>query len=193
MIQSLFSIPLYVADIPIKFEWVDSAMALETYKGESNRISVSTCVLDQPEFAALRKSIDQHLQAYMDEVVQPRHKDTRIYITESWINYTWPNGYHHSHIHNNSFVSCVLYMQAKNSSITFESPMDLFGLSVDARGQSMMMMHHAKAETDKLYIFPSRLRHDVSPHKEESTRISLAFNTFLSGTISNINTVKLQL
>ena len=40
-------------------------------------------------------------------------------------------------------------------------------------------------ETGQLILFPSSLTHSVETKKGNNTRISLAFNTFVKGTIGN--------
>ena len=51
-------------------------------------------------------------------------ENIKIYITQSWLNYTNFKQYHHAHSHNNSFVSGVFYLKAdKNFDfISFKSP-----------------------------------------------------------------------
>ena len=51
----------------------------------------------------------------MDNIVQPKY-DTTCYVTQSWLNWTEPGGFHHSHYHPNSFISGVFYINANGSS-----------------------------------------------------------------------------
>ena len=47
--------------------------------------------------------------------------------------------------------------------------------------------------TATLVLFPSWLTHSVGTKKDDDLRISLSFNTFLKGQVSNINQIHLNL
>ena len=46
-----------------------------------------------------------------------------------------------------------------------------------------------KVKKYELLIFPSNLYHQVPPNKSDKLRISLAFNSYINGTISNDDTL----
>ena len=50
------------------------------------------------------------MQDYFNKVLCA--KNVKPYITQSWLNYTRANQFHHRHEHPNSFVSGVLYINA---------------------------------------------------------------------------------
>ena len=46
-----------------------------------------------------------------------------FYITQSWINITKPDEFHHEHFHTNSIISGVFYISTEeDDAITFSNP-----------------------------------------------------------------------
>ena len=82
------------------------------YRNEGNTTSLNTNLLDDPVFKNLKKILTNHLNLYFKKVFDPLEKDLKVYITQSWANYTSQNQYHHMHSHPNSFISGVFYIKA---------------------------------------------------------------------------------
>ena len=59
----------------------------------------------------------EHVNAYFEKIYSPT-TDCSVYITQSWINYTEEKQRHHIHLHGNSLISGVLYI---NADIDFDS------------------------------------------------------------------------
>ena len=79
---------------------------------ESNSTSIDNYILEQPIFKDLKNIFEQHLEEYLKKVICPVETNIEIYITQSWLNYTGINQYHHEHSHDNSFLSGVFYFKA---------------------------------------------------------------------------------
>ena len=118
------------------------------------------------------------------------------YITQSWLNYTTIKEYHHVHFHPNSFLSGVFYFDAIEGvdCIRFHK----------AKYQTIMPdvyqfndfnceFYNFSVKTNQIIIFPSHLTHSVPAKENKNTRISLAFNTFITGTVSASDTRLKQL
>ena len=140
-------------------------------------------VLDAPEMQAIRSLVSQHVNEYARKVIsaQPRHE---FHITQSWINYLQPGMSIHSHMHTNSLISGVLYIQAKPEldKIDFYrlSTAQIF-VSYDQVNIYNALSMSYNVNVGDLILFPSTLVHGVRPTTGAHIRISLAFNAFVRG------------
>jgi uncharacterized protein (TIGR02466 family) len=160
----------------------------ERLKSFSSDVSVDTYVLDQPEMSAIKDFIEESLKVYVDTVFSPPD-DTTIEITQSWLNYQGTNGSHHRHYHPNSFISGVFYVDAEDNvdNISFYNPrQDAFKIeSIFYNEYNTDQMTFPISRGD-LILFPSYLPHSVEQRtRDDKQRISLAFNTFITGIIGS--------
>lgn len=189
----LFPTPLYVAKLGREFtpqekKYVeDESQELDPNIG--NLIGKHVDVLDHPSMTDLKSFILTHIEKFMEEVYASSN-DVEVYLTQSWMNYTYPGQFHHPHMHDNSFLSGVLYI---NADPEVDSLMFLSG-----RGHAIRLLTEkfnkfnsdnwtVPVGTGDLLIFPSRITHQVTatPKERDVTRVSLAFNTFLRGEIGH--------
>ena len=128
---------------------------------------------------------------YFDKVVCT---DNSIvpYITQSWLNYTKTDQFHHMHNHPNSYISGVFYIDVddKVDKITFlKKPYPTIELVPTKYNIFNSNSWWYSVKNGDLLLFPSYLTHGVDKKKETNNRISLSFNVFFKGTIGK----KLQL
>jgi hypothetical protein len=76
-----------------------------------NITSNDNYVLNEKPFLNLKNELDLKVKEYFDKIICPSNK-VKPYITQSWLNYTKRNQYHHKHQHPNSLVSGVFYINA---------------------------------------------------------------------------------
>jgi uncharacterized protein (TIGR02466 family) len=148
-----------------------------------NVTSDDVYVLDRPEFKGIKEFIDSVIEDYMDNIVQPKY-DTTCYVTQSWLNWTEPGGFHHTHYHPNSFISGVFYINASgdDDKIAFaKEKHDHFDIESGEYNVYNSNTWWIGVGTGTLLLFPSHLTHSVPITESDSTRISLAFNTYLKG------------
>ena len=160
----------------------------ETHKNEGNITSNNNYVLENKISKNLTKDLHTKVMDYFDKVVCTDNPITP-YITQSWLNYTKSDQFHHQHNHPNSYASGVFYISADKEvdSITFYKP------NVEDRIKLHVIKHNPfnsttlrfPVETGNVFLFPSRLVHGVDRKKGTNTRISLSFNVFFKGTIGN--------
>ena len=75
-------------------------------------------VLNHKFFKKLKEKILFYINDYICNVCA--FDKVKPYITQSWLNYTNKNQYHHLHNHQNSYLSGVLYLKASDKdTITF--------------------------------------------------------------------------
>jgi uncharacterized protein (TIGR02466 family) len=157
--------------------------------GGGNSISSDVYILDKDEFSDIKQVLTESVNEYFKEIVNPG-KDTKLYITNSWINVNKNGESHHRHKHPNSIVSATLYLDTcEGDTISFMNQNnELFGnldFSNNPPTKYMTPEWTAPAIINTLMIFPSTLPHGVNPRPNTctGTRISLSFNTWIKGTI----------
>jgi uncharacterized protein (TIGR02466 family) len=188
ILQALFPIPLGKESFSrsLTKEELLSLKELEMGPNKGNKSSKNSYILDLPPLKSVKEELHKHLNDYFKSVMCPPD-NVDIYITQSWLNTTNSNEYHHAHNHVNSYISGVFYVQAEGDSdrITFDSPHQLFTLHVENKefnpfnSDSWWM----PVSTGEVLLFPSTLTHSVTTPTSKNTRVSIAFNTFLKGNL----------
>jgi|DEB0MinimDraft_6_1074348.scaffolds.fasta_scaffold01914_4 hypothetical protein len=187
-ILSLFPTPVYVNDFNRDLTSKEKSYIknlkkdIITNKGNTNTKNVY--ILNEQALLNLNKDINFFIKDYFDTVIETTDK-IFPYITQSWLNYTEQNGFHHLHNHPNSYVSGVLYLDVKkNDSITFykNDNYDTFSLNRDRYNAFNSFSWTVPVKNNQILLFPSYLKHAVLNKDSSGTRISLAFNTFIKGT-----------
>tara|TARA_R100001163_G_scaffold61884_1_gene52213 strand:- start:1010 stop:1633 length:624 start_codon:yes stop_codon:yes gene_type:complete len=190
--HGLFPVPIYVSNIDRGF----TEKELQFVKDQKNHCvensgnihTKDSYILNRPELKDIKSFIDEVCQSYLDNIICPK-EDIKIYVTQSWLNYTEENQFHHKHAHPNSFASGVFYIDSDkdNDLIKFFNPMSYKQISPEINENKYNPYNSASwffpVETGKIIMFPSSTTHQVDDKKGSNTRISLAFNTFLKGKI----------
>tara|TARA_Y100000389_G_scaffold166349_1_gene171057 strand:- start:74 stop:697 length:624 start_codon:yes stop_codon:yes gene_type:complete len=193
-IHSVFPIPIYTTSMERGLTKQELQFVNEQkkhcFKNEGNINSKDSYILNRKEFKNIKKFLDKHCKDYLDTVICPKNK-VELYITQSWLNYTEANQYHHKHEHPNSVVSGVLYLDADeiNDQILFTSNRGYQLMSPTINKTKFNLWNSETwffpVKTGNLFMFPSSTTHQVQTKKGNNTRISLAFNTFYKGTIGS--------
>ena len=140
------------------------------------------------ELKNLEQVINKHIKDYFDKIIRTSNKVTP-YITQSWINYTKENEFHHQHSHANSFLSGCLYINAdkKTDSIKFWKREQTQPIQLETKEFSVLNSATWKfpVETGDIIIFPSSTTHSVDNKLGKHIRISVSFNVFIKGTLGN--------
>ena len=153
-----------------------------------NVSSKNSYVLNDKPFNNIKKQLLNHITKYFDEVISTSDKIVP-YITQSWLNYTKENEYHHSHAHPNSFVSGVLYINAnkENDKIIFEKnkyqAIDLTKKDFNLYNSDTWFF---PVHTGDLIMFPSDTQHKVEYKRGNNIRTSIAFNIYIKGIVGNL-------
>ena len=192
IINNLFPTPIYMTNIDRPFtkqelQFVDNQKN-KCSKNSGNINTKDNYILNRKEFKNIKKFLDKHCKDYLDTIICPKN-NIELYITQSWLNYTEANQYHHKHAHPNSVVSGVLYFDSdkKNDKILFSSNKGYQQISPEIKDFNLWNSEtwFFPVETGNLFMFPSSTTHQVETKKGSNTRISLAFNTFYKGTVGS--------
>ena len=190
-INGIFPTPIYMSKLDRELSkkeltFIDKSK-LDHYKNEGNITSNDNYILNQKVFSSLKEDLYLRVQDYFNKVLSTTDAVTP-FITQSWLNYTETNQYHHKHEHPNSLVSGVFYVNCheefdkikffKNGYKTIQPETKDWNLY-----NSETWWFTVK--TGDIILFPSSLTHMVETKEGDNTRISLAFNVFIKGTIGN--------
>jgi uncharacterized protein (TIGR02466 family) len=152
----------------------------------SNLTSIDTNVLSKsPKF---KKSIEDSITKYVNDVYKPKN-NIRFPITQSWLNITEKGMGHHHHVHPNSYFSGVFYLRTiPQDRIEFNDD-NPFAAIFDPKEYNSFnsFMQWMEVKENDLLIFKSSMSHGVPTNKHDSIRLSLSFNTFISGEIGKEN------
>jgi uncharacterized protein (TIGR02466 family) len=190
-INSIFPTPVYLSMLNRKLtsqelSFIDNTK-LNVYKNEGNTTSNDNYILNNKSFKNLKKELDLKVQDYFDKVISPANKITP-YITQSWLNYTEKNQYHHRHAHPNSLVSGVFYINCheEHDKIKFFNE-NYKTIKLEVKDWNIWNSESwwFSVKTGNVLLFPSSLTHMVETKQGDNTRISLAFNVFIKGTVGN--------
>lgn len=164
--------------------------------------SVDNYILDDPKVADVKRKVmeqvNEFLLGYLD--VHPKHE---FYMTTSWMNRYQKNHYAQMHYHSNSLISGVLYLTdcEETADIVFhkdKSNTNIFTDTVnidhndffDTDNKRSYLYHQREMRLSPkpfdLILFPSMTNHSVDVNVQtEKTRYTLAFNTWVRGTIGD--------
>ncbi len=190
-INSIFPTPIYISKLNRELtnkelSFIDKNKN-DCDKNEGNITSNNNYILNEKPFVNLKKELYLKVQDYFDKVISPANNITP-YITQSWLNYTETNQYHHKHAHPNSLVSGVFYINCheKHDKIKFFN--DKYStIKPEVKDYNIWNSETwwFSVKTGDVILFPSSLTHMVETKQGENTRISLAFNVFIKGTVGN--------
>lgn len=189
----LFPIPVFRfnigRDITSEEKAFVESCGKETYLNVGNVVSVNRYVLEEDPLKDIRNHIQSAIERYLKDIQAPEH-DVKIYITQSWLNFTQPGQSHHPHSHPNSYLSGTFYFSADENkdSISFiNSFLREIILPSKSYNRYNAERFTVPVKTGDILIFPSNLKHYVEDTFQERTltRISLAFNTYLKGQIGD--------
>lgn len=191
LIQNLFPTPVYISMLNRKLNkkelsFIDKIKS-DTYKNEGNTTSNNNYILKEKEFSKLKLDLDLIVQDYFNRIVSPKN-NIEPYITQSWLNYTNKNEYHHMHAHPNSLISGVFYINSNDKFDKikfFKQQYEMIQLEAKEWNIWNSKSWWFPVKTGDIMLFPSSLTHMVENKQGDNTRISLAFNVFIKGTIGN--------
>jgi|TARA_B100000085_G_scaffold121014_1_gene110279 uncharacterized protein (TIGR02466 family) len=107
-----------------------------------------------------------------------------IQITTSWFTKTYPGGFAAEHVHTNSWYSAVLYFDEYNDDSSklklVETPSPILPL-YDEYNIFNAGAYMVPPQKGLMVMFPSEVRHLVTPNNSDQTRYSIAFNMMPKG------------
>lgn len=190
-IAPIFPTPIYKTNILRQFTEQEKdtfrSLSNKVMKNAGNYYSAQTGVVDIPALADIKDFITGHLNNYFSEIEKPKNNLTP-YISTSWLTFTNKDEWHHRHNHPNSLISGVFYLSVDPNidSITFHKE-HYYGIHLGSAVQNEYNSSECTfmVAAGDLLLFPSYLMHSVKNAQGDHTRISLAFNVFVKGSVGN--------
>jgi uncharacterized protein (TIGR02466 family) len=187
-IQLLFPTPVFFKNINTEIpknelDHLDYIEKNESHLNSGNKSSTNTYILNLDIFKNLKETINSYILHYFYNILDV-NKGIKPYITQSWLNFTDEERFHHIHTHTNSVISGVYYFNANidNDNITFYREMyQQIKLTTNNFNIFNSNAWTLNVKTGDLILFPSHLPHGVHAKKGKNKRISLAFNIFIKG------------
>lgn len=134
-----------------------------------------------PTFAKLERQLNRHIKAFAQSL-QFDLQDRKLAMTDCWVNIMPPGVVHSLHLHPLSTLSGTYYVRTPKGcpGLKFEDPrLDRFMAAPprksDSRAENRAWIT-LPAESGKVVLFESWLRHEVSPNTSRAERISISFN-----------------
>jgi uncharacterized protein (TIGR02466 family) len=190
-VHSIFPTPIYISKLDrkltaLELKFVDNNKK-DFYKNIGNITSSNNYILNEKPFTNIKKELTLKVEEYFDKIISPANNITP-YITQSWLNYTEKNQYHHKHAHPNSLVSGVFYINCHKEHDKIKFFNDNYKtIKPEIKDWNIWNSESwwFSVKTGDVILFPSSLNHMVETKEGTNTRISLAFNVFIKGTVGN--------
>jgi uncharacterized protein (TIGR02466 family) len=199
-IEGIFPTPVSFYNFERKFTKEEDKFFKEQskdcVKNDGNFTTKNNYILDCDEMKSIKENMLECVGDFLYNILCVDKEKVKPYITQSWLNYTTEGQYHHQHRHQNSLISGVFYVDTcEEDKIKFFDT-SFKQIKIESLNYNLFNSLSWWFPTKKytVLLFPSHLSHMVEMKKESNTRISLAFNTFISGTIgSNLQLSELKL
>ena len=185
----LFPTPIVKTKFPKPFtkEQLDLVYSTKIERSVGNKSSANRRILNEPGFEELKQFAQECLDMWMADIICPKDEGSaKLQLTQSWLNYTNPGGFHHAHYHPNSIVSGVIYIVADNETdqIQFQdSAPRVWHIENSKANEFNSNQYHVPVQTGDIVLFPSQMYHSVPELQGQFQRISLAFNSFYTGRV----------
>jgi len=190
-IYSIFPTPIYISKLNRKLTASELRFVeknkKDSFKNEGNITSNNNYILNEKPFLNIKKQLNLRVKDYFEKVLSTTDAITP-YITQSWLNYTETNQYHHKHAHPNSLVSGVFYINCHKELDKikfFDNTYKTINPEIKNWNLWNSQTWWFTVKTGDIILFPSSLTHMVENKEGTNTRISLAFNVFIKGTIGD--------
>jgi uncharacterized protein (TIGR02466 family) len=159
-----------------------------------NLISENLYIFEEAELKSIKDAVQDVLDIYARDVMCIPQ---RLYVTQSWSLICNPGIGMHSHSHSNSILSGSLYyceLPSPPSSMIFTrhtsyQQIDLDPPDPNKRNIYNSPINRVMPKQDDVFLFSSRLTHMVEKNMSSQLRYSIAFNTFVKGTLGNYRAV----
>ena len=196
-VQSLFPTKLYRARLPRagamnaalahaarRFAKDDSAgrawSRAHGYRGYTSYASLNDLPWRDPDFAALKDSLDAHVAAFAADL--DYDSAAPLELNSMWVNILAPGGAHSGHIHPLSAISGTYYVEVPDgaSALKLEDPRLAMMMAAPAQkarvGANNRRFVYIAPAAGTVLLWESWLRHEVPVNNAKTDRISISFN-----------------
>lgn len=187
----LFPMPVYLSDEYAATPAETTALKIQDWvvNPDGNKFSANNHVLDLPVLIGLRSFLQTQVENFVHEILGVT-RQSRFFITQSWVTVKTRGSAHHIHAHPNSLVSGVYYLDGELAPIAFKRPAgnEIFGsitLTMEKVTPFSAMDCSLPNRKNHAILFPSTMQHFVRENPSDAPRYSVAFNSFAKGLLGN--------
>lgn len=194
-VEPLFAEPIFRTNISsaISPEQVAFIQSLKMVKNQTNLISEDLYIFNRPELASIAEAVQEGLQTYAREVLGITQS---LYVTQSWSLINPPGVGMHGHTHSNSIASGSLYyapLVAPAANMIFDRHRTYQQIQLTPQNEKTNIYNApyrviTPAQGD-LILFASDMQHLVEANGTNRDRHSIAFNSFVKGTLGDFRNV----
>ena len=189
----LFAIPLYrtIIGAPTESEQTHLKGVAMT-PGRSQALnSTNLHILDVIQLRELRGKVESGIVEYQDHLGVDQAKIS-MNITTSWVNRYHKGHSTHQHHHSNSIISGVYYLEDCDHTAPIQFHRAPGYVNLWPNTINLPIKTHNALNIDvvtvipkagELIMWPSHLAHSVPPNQSDQDRHTIAFNTFVKGTL----------
>ena len=114
-LNPIFAEAILETKLDVKLEWIDFVKNIEYKRNTSNNghVSKNFEILEEEKLSLLKENINNIIKKYTEDYLKISNK---FKITSSWISKHTKNDFAQPHLHKNSIISGVFYLQAKQGS-----------------------------------------------------------------------------
>lgn len=189
----LFAIPLYrtIIGAPTESEQAHIRGVAMTPGRSTALNSTNLHILDVIQLRELRGKVESGITEYMDHLGVDQDKIS-INITTSWVNQYARGDSTHQHSHSNSIISGVYYLENCDETAPIQFHRAPGYVNLWPNTINLPIKQHNALNIDvitvipkagELIMWPSHLAHSVPPNESDTKRHTIAFNTFVKGTL----------
>ena len=189
----LFAIPLYrtIIGAPTESEQAHIRGVAMTPGRSTALNSTNLHILDVIQLRELRGKVESGITEYMDHLGVDQDKIS-INITTSWVNQYARGDSTHQHSHSNSIISGVYYLEDCDETAPIQFHRAPGYVNLWPNTINLPIKQHNALNIDvitvipkagELIMWPSHLAHSVPPNQSDTQRHTIAFNTFVKGTL----------
>ena len=178
-------------DVDTKEYLLNSSFEMKPYSSSGN-FTKDNYILDDEVCKGFVDKLFSQLKLFVNDYLQTDDSHFEWYMQNSWVVEHEPNGFGQEHLHNNSLISGVYYLDVPKHSgnITFHKPSGLtniFHVSTNIPFKEYTPTNcgswsFAPREGD-IILFPSHLIHSIGMNETNKLRYSLSFNFHIKGTL----------
>lgn len=151
------------------------------YQGYTSYSSLDDLPQRATCFEQLVRVMKPHVEAFAGQL-QMDLRGKRLKLDNIWVNVLEPGGSHTGHIHPHCVLSGTYYVRVPDgaSSLKFEDPRLPMMMAAPAPREDADEEHrrfvYVAPKAGDLLLWESWLRHEVTPNRAASSRVSVSFN-----------------
>lgn len=188
----LFSIPFSFEKnvFNVSKEELDYIKSLNFKSLDKNKVNVSedSYILNNPKLHRIKKIILEKTIDYKNKVLEIGNE---IDLTTSWATVNNKNSQHPQHSHYNTFISSVLYLQAKNVTFVLTRQKNIFqdafyfNYKINNINLHNCSSFSLKVESGDIIFFPAWFHHYSTENLDEEDKVLIGANFFLKGEVGS--------